>query len=219
MPISSQQLLDQANLVSLGLVSLGLKRGDKVAIISMNRPEWMLADFGISQIGATSVPMYPSITVEDYKYIFTDAGVRAVFVADKKLYDKVKEATQGLDIPAENVFTFDKVGGARHFSELLEIGKKGNAADLEPLKAAVEPDDLLTLIYTSDTTGQPKGVMLSHDNILSNCRGSQRFVPVTKDDKALSFLPLCHIFERMVTYLYMINGVSILRREHGCHRR
>ncbi|MBD2724465.1 AMP-dependent synthetase/ligase [Hymenobacter armeniacus] len=212
-PISSQQLLDQANLVSLGLVSLGLKRGDKVAIISMNRPEWMLADFGISQIGATSVPMYPSITVEDYKYIFTDAGVRAVFVADAKLFDKVKEATQGLDIPAENIFTFDKIDGARHFSELLEIGKKGNAADLDPLKAAVEPDDLLTLIYTSGTTGSPKGVMLTHDNILSNCRNSQRFVPVTKDDKALSFLPLCHIFERMVTYLYMINGVSIYYAE------
>ncbi|UOQ97586.1 long-chain fatty acid--CoA ligase [Hymenobacter sp. 5317J-9] len=212
-PISSQQLLDQANLVSLGLVSLGLKRGDKVAIISMNRPEWMLADFGISQIGATSVPMYPSITVEDYKYIFTDAGVRAVFVADAKLFDKVKEATQGLDIPAENIFTFDKIDGARHFSELLEIGKKGNPADLDPLKAAVEPDDLLTLIYTSGTTGSPKGVMLTHDNILSNCRNSQRFVPVTKNDKALSFLPLCHIFERMVTYLYMINGVSIYYAE------
>ncbi|MFC6221712.1 AMP-dependent synthetase/ligase [Hymenobacter artigasi] len=212
-PISSQQIQDQANLVSLGLVSLGLKRGDKVAIISMNRPEWMLADFGISQIGATSVPMYPSITVEDYKYIFTDAGVRAVFVADQKLFDKVKEATEGLDIPAENVFTFDKISGARHFGELLEIGKKGNVAALEPLKAAVEPDDLLTLIYTSGTTGKPKGVMLTHDNILSNCRNSQRFVPVTKDDKALSFLPLCHIFERMVTYLYMINGVSIYYAE------
>lgn len=213
-PISSQQLQDQANLVSLGLVSLGLKRGDKVAIISMNRPEWMMADFGISQIGATSVPMYPSITVEDYKYIFTDAGVRAVFVADKKLFEKVHEAIEGLDIPAANVFTFDKVEGARHFSELLELGKKGNAADLEPLKAAVEPDDLLTLIYTSGTTGKPKGVMLTHDNILSNCRNSQRFVPVTKDDKALSFLPLCHIFERMVTYLYMINGVSIYYAEN-----
>ena len=213
-PLSSQQLQDHANLVSLGLVSLGLKRGDKVAIISMNRPEWMLADFGISQIGATSVPMYPSITVEDYKYIFTDAGVKAVFVADKKLFEKVHEAIEGLDIPAANVFTFDKVEGARHFSELLELGKKGNAADLEPLKAAVEPDDLLTLIYTSGTTGKPKGVMLTHDNILSNCRNSQRFVPVTDHDKALSFLPLCHIFERMVTYLYMINGVSIYYAEN-----
>ncbi|ALW84006.1 AMP-dependent synthetase [Hymenobacter sedentarius] len=212
-PKSTQQLQDEANLVSLGLVAIGLKRGDKVAIISMNRPEWMLADFGIAQIGGVSVPMYPSITVEDYKYIFTDAGVRAVFVADKKLYDKVKEATSGLDIPAENIFTFDKIDGARHFDELLELGKKGQPATLEPLKAAVQPDDLLTLIYTSGTTGSPKGVMLTHNNILSNCRSSQRFVPVNKEDKALSFLPLCHIFERMVTYLYMINGVSIYYAE------
>ncbi|MFD1874568.1 AMP-dependent synthetase/ligase [Hymenobacter bucti] len=212
-PLSSQQVQDQANLVSLGLLALGLKKGDKVAIISMNRPEWLLADFGIAQIGGTSVPMYPSITVEDYKYIFTDAGVRAVFVADKQLFDKVKEATTGLDIPAENVFTFDKVAGARHFDELLELGKKGSPADLEPLKAAVQPDDLLTLIYTSGTTGAPKGVMLSHDNLLSNCRGSARYVPVGTSDKALSFLPLCHIFERMVTYLYMIHGVSIYYAE------
>jgi len=212
-PQSTQQVHDQAVLVSLGLVALGLKHGDKVAIISMNRPEWMLADFGISQIGAVSVPMYPSITVEDYKYIFTDAGVRAVFVSDNKLFDKVKEATAGLNIPAESIFTFDKVEGARHFDELLELGRKGRPADLEPLKAAVQPDDLLTLIYTSGTTGSPKGVMLSHDNILSNCRGAQRFVPVSKEDKALSFLPLCHIFERMVTYLYMINGVSIYYAE------
>ena len=212
-PLSTQQVQEQTNLVSLGLLKLGLKKDDKVAIISMNRPEWLLADFGIAQIGGTSVPMYPSITVEDYKYIFTDAGVRAVFVSDKHLFDKVKEATAGLDIPAENVFTFDKVEGARHFGELLEIGRQGNPADLEPLKAAVQPDDLLTLIYTSGTTGAPKGVMLSHKNLLSNCHNSARYVPVGKDDKALSFLPLCHIFERMVTYLYMIHGVSIYYAE------
>ena len=212
-PTSTQHVQDQANLVSLGLVSLGLKHGDKVAIISMNRPEWMLADFGIAQIGAVSVPMYPSITVEDYKYIFADAGVRAVFVADSALLDKVKQATAGLDIPVENIFSFNHLPGARHFSELLSLGKKGNVADLEPLKAAVQPDDLLTLIYTSGTTGSPKGVMLTHDNILSNCRSSQPAVPVSKEDRALSFLPLCHIFERMVTYLYMINGVSIYYAE------
>lgn len=212
-PKSTQQVQDEANLVSLGLVALGLQHGDKVAIISMNRPEWMLADFGIAQIGAVSVPMYPSITVEDYKYIFADASVCAVFVADQKLYNKVQEATAGLDLPADHVFTFDKIAGARHFDELLALGRQGQPAALEPLKAAVQPDDLLTIIYTSGTTGRPKGVMLTHDNILSNCRNSQRFVPVTKDDKALSFLPLCHIFERMVTYLYMLNGVSIYYAE------
>ncbi|TGE05251.1 AMP-dependent synthetase/ligase [Hymenobacter fodinae] len=212
-PISTNEAVEKVNQVSLGLRSLGVGKDDKVAIISMNRPEWMFADFGIAQLGATSVPMYPSITVEDYKYIFSDAGVKAVFVSDKKLLDKVREATQGLNIPQENVFTFDKVEGARHFSELLELGKQGNPADLEPLKAAVQPDDLLTLIYTSGTTGQPKGVMLTHNNILSNCRNAQRFVPVTQNDKALSFLPLCHIFERMVTHIYLINGVSIYYAE------
>ncbi|WP_139924713.1 long-chain fatty acid--CoA ligase [Hymenobacter sp. DG01] len=212
-PISTDSVVEQVNQVSLGLRALGVGKDDKVALISMNRPEWMFADFGISQLGATSVPMYPSITVEDYKYIFTDAGVKAIFVSDKKLLDKVREATQDLNIPAENIFTFDKVEGARHFSELLELGKQGNPADLEPLKAAVQPDDLLTLIYTSGTTGQPKGVMLTHNNILSNCRNAQRFVPVTKNDKALSFLPLCHIFERMVTHIYLINGVSIYYAE------
>ncbi|GAB2789664.1 long-chain fatty acid--CoA ligase [Hymenobacter latericoloratus] len=212
-PISTDSVVEQVNQVSLGLRALGVGKNDKVALISMNRPEWMFADFGIAQLGATSVPMYPSITVEDYKYIFTDAGVKAIFVSDKKLLDKVREATQDLNIPAENIFTFDKVEGARHFSELLELGKQGNPADLEPLKAAVQPDDLLTLIYTSGTTGQPKGVMLTHNNILSNCRNAQRFVPVTKDDKALSFLPLCHIFERMVTHIYLINGVSIYYAE------
>ncbi len=212
-PTSTQQLQDQANLVSLGLLKLGLQKGDKVAIISLNRPEWMLADFGIAQIGATSVPMYPSITVEDYKYIFTDAGVKAVFVSDTKLHAKVQEATQGLPIPPDNVFTFEKVAGARHFDELLELGRQGNPADLEPLKAAVSPDDLLTLIYTSGTTGQPKGVMLSHENLLSNCHNSKPAMPVGPGNKALSFLPLCHIFERMCTYLYMLGGVRIYYAE------
>ncbi|GAB3828376.1 AMP-dependent synthetase/ligase [Hymenobacter jeollabukensis] len=210
---STQQVLDSVNLVSLGLRQVGIGKDDKVAIISMNRPEWMYADFGISQLGAVTVPMYPTITTEDYKYIFADAGVKAVFVANQELYDKVKEATASLNLPDDHIFTFDKINGGRHFDDLLALGKNGNVADLEPLRAAVQPDDLLTLIYTSGTTGSPKGVMLSHDNILSNCRSSQSFVPVTKDDSALSFLPLCHIFERMVTYLYMINGVSIYYAE------
>jgi long-chain acyl-CoA synthetase len=209
---STQQVQNLANQVSLGLLKLGVKKDDKVAIISMNRPEWMLADFGIAQIGAVSVPMYPSITVEDYKYIFRDAGVKVVFVADHKLYDKVQEATAELP-EVEHIFTFDKLPNARHFDELLGLGKQSDTQTLEPLKAAVQPDDLLTLIYTSGTTGSPKGVMLTHNNILSNCRSAQPYVPVTKADKALSFLPLCHIFERMVTYIYMINGVSIYYAE------
>ncbi|MBT2557766.1 long-chain fatty acid--CoA ligase [Hymenobacter sp. ISL-91] len=212
-PMSTDEVVRQVNEASLGLRALGIGKDDKVALISLNRPEWMIADFAIAQLGAVSVPMYPTITTEDYKFIFADAGVKAVLVSDQKLLDKVTEAIEGLDVPAENVFSFDKLDGARHFDELLGMGQKGNPADLEPLKAAVQPDDLLTLIYTSGTTGKPKGVMLTHNNILSNCRNSQRFVPVTQNDKALSFLPLCHIFERMVTHLYLINGVSIYYAE------
>ncbi|SDY78244.1 AMP-dependent synthetase/ligase [Hymenobacter psychrophilus] len=212
-PMSTDEVVRQVNEASLGLRALGIGKDDKVALISMNRPEWMIADFAIAQLGAVSVPMYPTITTEDYKFIFADAGVKAVLVSDQKLLDKVTEAIEGLSVPTENVFSFDKLDGARYFGELLEMGQKGNLADLEPLKAAVEPGDLLTLIYTSGTTGKPKGVMLTHNNLLSNCRNAQRFVPVTKDDKALSFLPLCHIFERMVTHLYLINGVSIYYAE------
>ncbi|WP_257870999.1 AMP-binding protein [Hymenobacter sp. J193] len=131
-PVSTDTVVEKVNQTSLGLRSLGIGKDDKVAIISMNRPEWMFADFGIAQLGATSVPMYPSITVEDYKYIFTDAGVKAVFVSDKKLLDKVREATQGLNIPPENVFTFDKIEGARHFDELLELGKKATPPTWSP---------------------------------------------------------------------------------------
>ncbi|WP_400192403.1 AMP-dependent synthetase/ligase [Hymenobacter sp. B81] len=211
--ISTQQLRDKAEQVSLGLRKIGIGKDDKVAIISMNRPEWLMSDFGIAQLGAVSVPMYPTITSDDYKYIFGDAGVKAVLVSTQDLYDKVQAAIAGQGIPAENIFTFDKIPGARHFDELLEMGQSGDKAELERMKAAVQPEDLLTLIYTSGTTGFPKGVMLTHNNILSNCRNSQPFVPVTKDDTALSFLPLCHIFERMVTYLYMINGVSIYYAE------
>ncbi|NVO84870.1 AMP-dependent synthetase/ligase [Hymenobacter terrestris] len=212
-PMSTDEVVRQVNEASLGLRALGIGKDDKVALISLNRPEWMIADFAIAQLGAVSVPMYPTITTEDYKFIFADAGVKAVLVSDQKLLEKVTEAIESLDIPTENVFSFDKLDGARYFGELLDMGKKGNLADLEPLKAAVQPDDLLTLIYTSGTTGKPKGVMLTHNNLLSNCRNAQRFVPVTKDDKALSFLPLCHIFERMVTHLYLINGVSIYYAE------
>ncbi|QNE41645.1 long-chain fatty acid--CoA ligase [Hymenobacter sp. NBH84] len=211
--MSTQEAIDQINLVSLGLVKLGLKKDDKVALIAMNRPEWMLADFGISQIGAVVVPMYPSITIEDYKHIFSDADVKAVLVSDEKLHEKVIAATEGMNIAHDHIFSFDKIDGARHFSELLDMGRQGNPADLEPLRAAVQPDDLLTLIYTSGTTGKPKGVMLSHDNLLSNLRSAAPYVPVGPKDKALSFLPLCHIFERMVTYLYMTHGVSIYYAE------
>ncbi len=209
---STQDVQDMANLVSLGLLKLGLGKDDKVAIVSFNRPEWVFVDYGIQQIGAISVPMYPTITVEDYRYIFNDAEVKAIFVADATLYNKVAAATAGMD-SVMDIYTFDQVPGAKHWTEVTESGKHDNPAILEPLKAAVSPEDILTIIYTSGTTGNPKGVMLTHNNIVSNFMGAFPYVPVNQNHRALSFLPLCHIFERMLLYLYMRAGVSIYYAE------
>lgn len=209
---STQDVQDYANKISLGLLKLGIGKNDKVAIISFNRPEWVLADFGIQQLGAVSVPMYPTITVEDYRYIFNDAEVKAIFVSDASLYNKVVSATEGMGSIKE-IYTFDEVAGAKHWSEVLELGKDEDVEQLEPLKAAVQSDDVLTIIYTSGTTGNPKGVMLTHRNLVSNVQGTVPYVPVNKDHRALSFLPLCHIFERMLLYLYMRMGVSIYYAE------
>jgi long-chain acyl-CoA synthetase len=198
--------------VSLGLLKLGIGKGDKVAIISLNRPEWVFADFGIQQIGAISVPMYPTITVEDYRYIFNDAEVKAVFVSDAELYNKVIAATEGMDSIKE-IYTFDEIHGAKYWKEVIKLGEGEDVAQLVPLKAGVGPDDILTIIYTSGTTGNPKGVMLTNNNIISNVTGTLPYVPVNSSHRALSFLPLCHIFERMLLYLYMRIGVSIYYAE------
>ncbi|GAB3222815.1 long-chain fatty acid--CoA ligase [Hymenobacter seoulensis] len=208
-PLSTSRVQELSDQVSLGLRQLGIGRGDKVAIISTNRPEWMVADFGIAHLGAVSVPMYPTITVEDYRHIFQDAGVRVVLVEDKKLLARVQQAVAGLEQGPEHIFTFDKLDGVPHFSELLALGVVHTAGELDALKAAVQPDDLLTLIYTSGTTGRPKGVMLSHRNILYNCENLTGYLPLPPGQKALSFLPLSHIFERTATYLYLLLGFSI----------
>ncbi|KAA9325430.1 AMP-dependent synthetase/ligase [Adhaeribacter soli] len=209
---TTRQTIDQANKVSLGLLKLGLKKNDKVAIVSMNRPEWVFVDYGIQQVGAVGVPMYPTITEEDYRYIFNDAEVKVVFVSDRNLYNKVMAATANIPGILE-IYTFDDVPGAKCWKELLKLAEGEDPQQLEPLKAAISPEDLLTIIYTSGTTGNPKGVMLTHNNIISNVKGASPYVPVNEHHRALSFLPLCHIYERMLLYLYMSFGVSIYYAE------
>ncbi|MDX5347350.1 MAG: long-chain fatty acid--CoA ligase [Hymenobacteraceae bacterium] len=207
-PQSTQQVIDKANEVSLGLLKSGIKKEDKVAIVSLNRPEWVMVDYGIQQLGAVSVPMYPTITEEDYRYIFNDAEVKLIFVSDRTLYNKVMAATAGIE-GIQAVYTFDEVEGANHWSELTNKAAGEDPAQLEKHKEAVKSQDLLTLIYTSGTTGNPKGVMLTHNNLISNVRSVTPYVPVNEHHRALSFLPLCHIYERMLSYLYMSVGVSI----------
>ncbi|MFD2248599.1 AMP-dependent synthetase/ligase [Pontibacter ruber] len=209
---STQDVQDIANRISLGLLKLGVGKNDKIAIISLNRPEWVFVDYGIQQVGAVSVPMYPTITVEDYRYIFNDAEVKYVFVSDSELYNKVVAATNGMESVKE-IFTFDEIKGAKNWKEVAALGESSDPELLEPLKAAVTPEDTLTIIYTSGTTGNPKGVMLTHNNLMSNVMGTEPYVPVNNQHRALSFLPLCHIFERMLLYLYMRIGVSIYYAE------
>ncbi len=211
---SAQEVIDTVNKISLGLLKLGVKRDDKIALISNNRPEWNFVELGIQQIGAVSVPMYPTITIEDYHYIFSDADIKLIFVSDENLLKKSTEASKGID-SVEAIYTFDKIAGAKHWTEVLEIAQNDDVASLEAHKSAVLPDDLLTLIYTSGTTGKPKGVMLTHNNIIANVEGliKGKHLELEAGDKALSFLPLCHIYERTDIYVFLRYGVSVYYAE------
>ena len=210
---SIDDICDLADHISYGLMHLGISPDDKVAIISPNRPEWILADFGIAQIGAVSVPVYPTMGAADTEFILNDAGVKIVLLADAELNDKIQSIQS--KIPSlSHVFSFNEIAGVSHISELIKLGKDNPQPEmLKEYKARIKPDDLLTLIYTSGTTGTPKGVMLTHNNLISNVTAAQLVCPVTNEHKVLSFLPLSHIFERMLTYLYLYVGAGIYYAE------
>lgn len=204
---STESFVGQVNMLSLGLIARGIKKDDKVAIMSSNRPEWNICDFGIIQIGAAVVPMYPTLAESDIKFIIRDADVKIVFVSDLQLYNKLNKVRTEEDTAFE-IFSFDKIDGVPHWSELLKSDDDASFQSLDAYRQAISPDDLLTLIYTSGTTGTPKGVMLTHDNLISNFKASSVLYP-KGFKKALSFLPLSHIFERMVLYMYFYLGISV----------
>ncbi len=210
--ISTQDVIDTGNKVSLSLLKLGVKPDDKVALVSNNRPEWNMVDLGILQIGAVNVPVYPTITEHEYKFIFNDAEIKYAFVSDKNLAAKISKIRN--EVPSlKEIFTFEKVDGFKSFSEFLEIGTGTDLNEVEKIKASVKPESLATIIYTSGTTGNPKGVMLSHNNIVSNVKAVLPVLPLDSTKRVLSFLPLCHIFERVVVYVYMVRGVSVYYAE------
>ncbi len=210
---SSADFKKYTDQVSFGLLAKGITPGDKIAIISNNRPEWNFTDLGVLQIGAIDVPVYPTISENDLKFILTDADVKIVFVSSEELYIKVKNIAQNLPLKPL-IYTYNRVNGAPHWTELLETGEKSKDENrLNNLKDAVKTEDLATLLYTSGTTGNPKGVMLSHANLVSNFVAVQHLPPVKAGDKVLSFLPLNHIYERMLTYLYMYLSTSIYYAE------
>lgn len=209
--LSTTEVKELGDNCSAGLLDLGVKPGDKIAMISStNRTEWVLADFGVSQIGAINIPIYPTITAEDYAYILNHAEATYCFVSDKEVLEKVRSIESQCD-KLNGVFSFDKIEGCENFKSLLsKKPTEEQAKKIETRKAAVDPKELATIIYTSGTTGKPKGVMLSHDNIVSNILASQERLPLTFGKaKSLSFLPLCHIYERILLYLYVYSGTRI----------
>ncbi len=207
--ISTDELITLSNNMSLGLLKLGIKKGDKVAVVtSANRVEWNICDQAIGQIGAINVPLYPTISTDDYNYILNHSEAKICIVSDIKLFDKVKNLKESVS-SLQGIYTFDQIEGAQNYDEIIKLGEGGNVADIKAIADTIQPDELATLIYTSGTTGQPKGVMLSHNNIVSNVLTVRAELPIEAGHTALSFLPLCHIFERMVIYTYLHAGANV----------
>ncbi|MCF6306676.1 MAG: AMP-dependent synthetase/ligase [Flavobacteriaceae bacterium] len=208
---STKEYLAKANAISRGLIRLGVQPNDKVAIISLtNRTEWNICDIGILQTGAQDVPIYPTISEEDYLYILNHSESVYCFVSCEFVLEKINKIKE--QVPTlKGVYCFDEQEDCDHWTEVLKLGAdESNQDEVEKRKAAIVETDLATIIYTSGTTGRPKGVMLSHKNIVSNAISSTYRLPMQLgNSKALSFLPVCHVFERMLLYMYQYTGVSI----------
>jgi long-chain acyl-CoA synthetase len=218
---STTEIKNTVDSLSMGLLhaKIGYQDGtiegrDKIAILSNNRPEWMILDMAVQQTGAVLTPIYPTINVNELEFILNDAAVKLVFVSDDELFNKV-QSIRSKTPSVQAVYTFNSIQSALHWKELLHSGTEEDMLQLKAIKANIKPDELATILYTSGTTGFPKGVMLSHHNILDNVNNvNDILVPVCNHkDKAISFLPLNHIFERVVTYIYLFNGVSIYYAE------
>ncbi len=208
---STQEYINNANAISRALLKMGIQKNDKIAVISSsNRTEWHIMDIGILQIGAQNVPIYPTISEEDYEYILNHSGAICCFVSDDEVLQKVNLIKSNVPLLKE-IFSFNEISGCKNWSELLKLGEDHSNQDVvEDRKNNVSTKDLATIIYTSGTTGRPKGVMLSHENIVSNVLGSATRIPFVRGESiALSFLPICHIYERMILYLYQYYGVSV----------
>ncbi len=208
---STSQYDRNVELLALGLLSFGLKKGDRVATVSGNRPEWSITDMALSMTGAVHVPVYSTISEEEYRYIFNHSGTRFIFVSDEKLYRKLYPMIE--EIPSiEQIFTFNPVNGALNINDLYKLGNENEtnfSSDLKLIKDSIGEEEMATMIYTSGTTGIPKGVMLSHRNVVSNFITHINNFDFGPSHHCISFLPLCHIFERSVNYNFQYKGIGI----------
>jgi long-chain acyl-CoA synthetase len=211
---STAQYIQKAEQIAYGLLQLGIKKGDKIASISNNRPEWNFLDMAIHQVGAIHVSIYPTISEADYQYILNHADVKMVFVAGWELLRKIENIINSIPSLKDNVYTFRNLRGYKHLNEIIELGIENPALRLlQEIKDSISTDDVATLIYTSGTTGNPKGAMLSHANLLNNAKAITPIVPIVEDSRCLSYMPLCHVYERMMIYAWHYLGVSIYYAE------
>jgi len=208
---STEEYNKKSHQFALGLMSLGLKKGDKVATVTTNRPEWNFADMGMAMTGVVHVPIYPTISEDEYKYILKHAEAKMLIVGDGKLYEKLNPLANMLD-GLDLVYAFENIEGAKNYEEILELGESKReelSEELEQIKKSITPEDLATLIYTSGTTGVPKGVMLTQNNLVSNFVAHSKMHHLGKDHRVISFLPLCHVYERSVNYHFQYKGMGV----------
>lgn len=209
---STDDYLQNVAHLSYAFLELGIEPGEKIGLISTNRPEWNFVDFACLQTASINTPIYPTISEHDLNHIIKDAGVTWFFVENEELYTKVKSCEAANSI--KEIFCFTQTENLRCLSELLELGKAHpHPEELQKRMDAVKVDDMATLIYTSGTTGNPKGVMLSHRNFVSNVEGTRNICPFQSNWRALSFLPLNHVYERMLSYVYIDKGISVYYAE------
>lgn len=209
---STNEVSKIINDVSKAFIGSGINAGDKIALISSNRPEWNFIDNGMLQAGAINVPIYPTSSEKDYLFIFNDAEIKMAFVEDLNLYNKIKAIQK--DVPSlVAIYSFEDIKECENWQSFVKKGADVSMEEVQKRAEVIKPQELATIIYTSGTTGLPKGVMLSHDNIVSNIKSVLMMLPVASGQKSLSFLPLCHIFERTVTYSYFAKGVSVYYAE------
>jgi long-chain acyl-CoA synthetase len=206
-PISTQNFIESVLKASKCLIGLGILPGDKVALVSNNRLEWNILDIAIQQVGGIVVPLYPTISSGDYQYILNDASCKICFAGTEEIALKIAEIQD--KTPVKHLFTFDQVDAFGHWSTINTYAEGISDVQVQERKDNVQIDDLVTIIYTSGTTGNPKGVMLNHKNLLSNIETCQPLIPVINNSRVLTFLPVCHVYERMLHYLYMYVGCSI----------
>jgi len=208
---STAEYVEKSHKFAMGLMALGLKKGDKVATVTNNRPEWNFADMGLAMTGIVHVPIYPTIGDDEYSYILEHAEIHLLLVGDRKLYEKLSPIAARLP-EIQSIYSFEKIEGVKNYDEIIQLGKSRQeelSEKLEEQKKDVDPEDLATIIYTSGTTGVPKGVMLTHTNLVSNFVAHSKMHNLGHDHHVISFLPLCHVYERSVNYHFQYKGMGI----------